>query len=146
MAPKATASTSSATPAHQGRPSQAVRPEEPHAIWVFWEGPDRRFAGWYVNIQEPFRRSADGFDTQDLELDVWIPRGRAWQLKDDELLDLRVREGRFTQDQAREARSVYSIEQRKQVAATYLSTGSLRKTAEVTGVPLSTVHGWSHSD
>lgn len=49
-------------------------------------------------------------------------------------------------DQAREARSVYSIEQRKQVAATYLSTGSLRKTAEVTGVPLSTVHGWSHSD
>jgi predicted RNA-binding protein associated with RNAse of E/G family len=71
---------------------------------VFWEGPERRFAGWYVNIQEPFRRTDEGFDTQDLELDVWIPRGRAWQLKDDELLDVRVQEGRFTQDQARAAR------------------------------------------
>ena len=80
------------------------RPGEMHAIWVFWQGPHREFAGWYVNIQEPFRRTATGFDTQDLELDIWIPAGREWQLKDDELLDVRVREGRFTQDQARAAR------------------------------------------
>jgi hypothetical protein len=80
------------------------RPGEMHAIWVFWQGPHREFAGWYVNIQEPFRRSAVGFDTQDLELDIWIPAGRAWQLKDDELLDVRVREGRFTEDQARATR------------------------------------------
>jgi hypothetical protein len=80
------------------------RPDELHAIWVFWQGPLREFAGWYVNIQEPFRRTAEGFDTQDLELDVWIPAGRDWQLKDDELLDVRVDEGRFTQDQADAAR------------------------------------------
>jgi hypothetical protein len=80
------------------------RPDEAHAIWVFWHGPEREFAGWYVNLQEPFRRTAEGFDTQDLELDIWIPAGGTWQLKDDELLDVRVREGRFTQDQARATR------------------------------------------
>ena len=71
---------------------------------MFWQGTHREFAGWYVNIQEPFRRTAAGYDTQDLELDVWIPAGRNWQLKDDELLDVRVREGRFTEDQAHAAR------------------------------------------
>ena len=33
------------------------RPGEAHAIWVFWDGPEREFAGWYVNFQEPFRRT-----------------------------------------------------------------------------------------
>src|SRR4051794_23709614 len=46
------------------------RPGEAHAIWVFWHGPDRVFRGWYVNLQEPFRRTDIGYDTQDLELDV----------------------------------------------------------------------------
>jgi hypothetical protein len=81
------------------------RPEEMHAIWVFWEGPKRDFAGWYVNLQEPFRRTAEGYDTQDLELDIWIPAGGTWELKDSELLDARVQEGRFTQDQARAIRA-----------------------------------------
>ncbi|HXK14070.1 MAG TPA: DUF402 domain-containing protein [Gaiellaceae bacterium] len=80
------------------------RPGEAHAVWVFWHGPERAFHGWYLNLQEPFRRTARGFDTQDLELDIWVPAEGAWVLKDDELLDVRVREGRFTEDQAREAR------------------------------------------
>ena len=80
------------------------RPGESHAVWLFWHGVERAFHGWYVNVQEPFRRTTVGYDTQDLELDIWIPREGGWVLKDDELLDLRVREGRFTQDQARAAR------------------------------------------
>jgi hypothetical protein len=81
------------------------RPGESHAVWVFWDGPDREHAAWYLNIQEPFRRRAHGYDTQDLELDVVLyPDGRV-ELKDDELLDVRVREGRFTQDQARAVRA-----------------------------------------
>ena len=80
------------------------RPDEQHAVWVFWEGTNREFAGWYLNIQEPFRRTPEGFDTQDLELDVLVwPDGRV-ELKDDELLDVRVEEGRFTQDQAHAVR------------------------------------------
>ena len=65
----------------------------------------RDFAGWYINLQEPFRRRRGSYDTQDLELDIWIPAGGTWQLKDSELLDQRVREGRFTQDQARAIRA-----------------------------------------
>src|SRR3954462_2436376 len=81
------------------------RPGEAYAVWVFWHGPERAFHGWYLNLQEPFRRTADGYETQDLELNIWMPDGGGWVLKDDELLDVRVREGRFTEDQARAARA-----------------------------------------
>lgn len=73
------------------------RPRESHAIWHFWEEPGRRFAGWYVNFQRPFERTVVGYDTLDLELDIWIPESRDWEWKDAEVLDERVREGRFTQ-------------------------------------------------
>lgn len=81
------------------------RPGEAYAVWAFWEGPERDFAGWYVNFQEPFRRTSRGFDTQDLELDLIVYPDGAWELKDDELLDVRVRQGRFTEDQARATRA-----------------------------------------
>jgi hypothetical protein len=80
------------------------RPHEAHAVWAFWHGPERAFHGWYLNLQEPFRRTAEGYDTQDHELDIWLPAEGTWVLKDDELLDIRVHEGRFTQDQARAIR------------------------------------------
>jgi hypothetical protein len=82
------------------------RPGDAYAIWLFWHGPEREFRGWYVNLQEPFRRTAAGYDTQDLELDIWVPLDGPWQWKDDELLDQRVREGRFTAGQAVEIRAV----------------------------------------
>ena len=81
------------------------RPGDTYAVWHFWDGPDRRFACWYLNLQEPFRRHATGYDTQDLELDlVMYPDGRV-VTKDAELLDVRVHEGRFTQDQADDVRA-----------------------------------------
>ena len=76
------------------------RPGDAYAIWVFWFGDEREFRGWYVNFQEPFRRTAEGYDTQDLELDIWVPVDGPWEWKDDELLTQRVREGRFTARQA----------------------------------------------
>jgi hypothetical protein len=81
------------------------RPGESYAIWLFWHGPHREFRGWYVNLQEPFRRTVDGYDTQDLELDIWLPLDAPWEWKDDALLDQRVREGRFTAAQAEEIRA-----------------------------------------
>ncbi len=73
------------------------RPEDHYAVWHFWEEPERTFSGWYLNLQRPFRRTTIGYDTQDLELDVWIPAedDAAWFFKDDDLLETRVREGRF---------------------------------------------------
>ena len=81
------------------------RPEDAYAVWHFWRGPERDFVCWYINLQEPFRRTAIGYDTQDLELDfVVYPSGR-WEIKDDELLDLRVREGRYSAEQVAEIRA-----------------------------------------
>jgi hypothetical protein len=76
------------------------RPGEAYAVWHFWDGPERRFAGWYLNLEEPVRRTSIGYDTQDLELDVWIPVDEPWRFKDEELLEERVREGRYTDEQA----------------------------------------------
>jgi hypothetical protein len=81
------------------------RPGEMHAVWHFWDGPARRFAGWYVNLQEPFRRTPQGYDTQDLELDIWIPADGPWRWKDVEALEQRVREGRYTAAQVESVRA-----------------------------------------
>jgi hypothetical protein len=82
------------------------RPGEPYAVWHFWHGPERVFEGWYVNLQEPFRRTPIGYDTHDLELDIWMPAGEMWSFKDDELLDTRVAEGRFTPAEVMEIRAL----------------------------------------
>jgi hypothetical protein len=75
---------------------QLQRPGEMHAVWVFWEGPERDFLCWYVNLQEPFRRTDRGFDTQDLELDIVVDRDGSWRYKDDEVLDVSIARGRWT--------------------------------------------------
>jgi len=82
------------------------RPGDSYAIWIFWHGAEREFRGWYVNLQEPFRRTAEGYDTQDLELDIVVSTDGRWAWKDDELLEERIREGRFTAEQVAEIRAV----------------------------------------
>lgn len=82
------------------------RPGEAYAVWHFWDGADRRFAGWYVNLQEAFRRTSIGYDTQDLELDVWIPVDESWSFKDAEKLDERIRDGRYSAEQVAATREL----------------------------------------
>lgn len=77
----------------------AQRPGEDHALWHFWDGPDRAFDSWYVNIQEAFRRTPIGFDTQDLELDIVVPLDGEWRFKDRDQLDRHIALGRYTADQ-----------------------------------------------
>ena len=78
---------------------QLQRPGEMHAIWVFWTGAERELSSWYVNIQEPFRRTSIGFDTQDLELDLVIAPNGSWRWKDEELIAAWVDKGRWTADE-----------------------------------------------
>lgn len=75
---------------------QLQRPGDLHAVWVFWTGPGREHAGWYVNLQEPFRRSSIGFDTQDLELDIVVEPDGSWRWKDDEQMESWVARGRWS--------------------------------------------------
>ena len=75
---------------------QLYRPGAMHSVWAFWEGARREFAAWYVNIEEPWRRTRRGYDTQDLELDIVIEPTGAWRFKDEEKLDPWVARGRWT--------------------------------------------------
>jgi hypothetical protein len=76
------------------------RPGDAYAVHAYWHGPQRELESWYLNLQDPFRRHAGGFDTADHELDLILHLDGRIEWKDDELLDARVGEGRFTQDQA----------------------------------------------
>jgi hypothetical protein len=76
------------------------------AVQHLWIGPDRDFACWYLNIQEPMRPTEIGFDSQDLELDIVVAPDRTWALKDDDLLDQRVAEGRWTPEEAAAIRAI----------------------------------------
>jgi hypothetical protein len=82
---------------------QLQRPGDMHAVWVLWQGPERSLGAWYVNLQEPFRRTKRGFDTQDLELDI-VVRPDGARYKDDELLDMWVERGRWTASEVAEIR------------------------------------------
>jgi hypothetical protein len=71
------------------------RPGDPYGVWVFWDGPERSFECWYLNIHE-WSRDPRGHAIRDLELDVVVyPDGR-WRLKDEDLVDVRVAEGRMS--------------------------------------------------
>lgn len=73
------------------------RPGDDHAVWHFWTGEERTFACWYINLQTAFVRTAIGFDTMDLELDLVVLPDGSWAFKDIDVLPARVAEGRLTQ-------------------------------------------------
>jgi predicted RNA-binding protein associated with RNAse of E/G family len=81
------------------------RPGKAHSIWHFWEGDERRFAGWYVNMQAPYVRYGRTFRSQDHELDIWVRADGSWEWKDEDELEDWVRRGRFTRAEVREIRA-----------------------------------------
>jgi Protein of unknown function (DUF402) len=75
------------------------------SIWVFWSGDNRHLDAWYINLQEPFRRTPEGIETQDLELDFVVSPDGSWQKKDDEMLDTWVKKGRWSADEVARIRA-----------------------------------------
>lgn len=74
-------------------------PDTPYSV-LLWTAEDRRRM-WYVNLQDPLRRTPIGFDTVDHALDVVIELDRSsWRWKDDEELAQAVREGLFSETEA----------------------------------------------
>lgn len=58
----------------------------------------RGVSHWYVNLQEPLRRSGIGFDTMDEVLDLVVaPDARSWERKDVDELEIAVELGRFSE-------------------------------------------------
>jgi hypothetical protein len=77
---------------------------EAHATHVMWN-PAREFIGWYVNLQEPLRRTRVGFETLDQELDIVVEPSGRWRWKDVEHLAEAEALGVFTPAQCRAVRA-----------------------------------------
>ena len=75
-----------------------------HCIELLWDETGE-FDGWYVNLQEPLRRSQLGFESDDLILDIRVQPGGSWAWKDEDELEEAVRLGRFTEEEARAIRA-----------------------------------------
>ena len=69
-----------------------------HSIGVFCEHEDgeRWHSAYYVNMEEPFRRTAIGFDTNDHTLDVMVTPDLEWRWKDEDELAERVELGVYS--------------------------------------------------
>ena len=100
---------------HGEHPSLAFRrgeklrlkdPGSRHSVWLHWStDEERRFLGWYVNMEASWERTASGFDTTDLALDLIVEPDRRWTVKDDSELDQLTRLGVFTDEERQRIRS-----------------------------------------
>jgi hypothetical protein len=71
------------------------RPGEWHSVQIMWTPGERTFLGWYINMEEPSRRTARGFDIRDLELDIEIAPDLSWHWKDEDVFEWAIDEGRI---------------------------------------------------
>lgn len=71
-----------------------------HSVWLFWTPPERRFAGWYVNLEAPWRPTTLGFETRDHTLDLWVEPDRTWSWKDEDELEVALAVGHYSDAEA----------------------------------------------
>ena len=75
-------------------------PGTPYSVLLLRD-PEGVFLRWYINLQEPLRRTSIGFDTVDHALDVLIePDRSSWSWKDEEELGEAVESGLFSPAEA----------------------------------------------
>ena len=75
-------------------------PDAAYAVLLFF-APDWSPLEWYVNLQDPLRRTSIGFDTTDHTLDVIVaPDRSSWRWKDEDELDAAIELGLYTHEQA----------------------------------------------
>jgi len=82
-------------------------PGRRHSVCLFWaqHGHGRTLSYYFVNLEEPFRRTAVGFDTQDHTLDVVVTPELDWTWRDEDELRNHVKEGFYTEALAEAARA-----------------------------------------
>lgn len=81
-----------------------------HSVWPMWFEDSWEFVCWYVNLQEPMRRTRFGFDTFDQSLDVIVHADLTWRWKDEDhfalLQDLGILSAAAADGVRREAEAV----------------------------------------
>jgi hypothetical protein len=82
-------------------------PGRAHSVSMSWErqAGARRLLKYFVNMEEPCRRTAVGFDTQDHTLDIEVSPTLAWHWRDEGELTSHVAEGFYTAELAAAARA-----------------------------------------
>jgi hypothetical protein len=70
-----------------------LEPEKYYSCWLFWDHTRGQFTSYYINFQLPFQRSALGFDTLDLDLDLVIDPQMCWHWKDEQDYREGIQEG-----------------------------------------------------
>jgi hypothetical protein len=77
-----------------------------YALLGFWDECHRVLLGWYLNLQEPMRRTPVGFDYFDLILDVEVSPDRSfWEWKDEDDFAEAQSRGLFAPEQAKAIRA-----------------------------------------
>ena len=77
-----------------------ARPGRAHSVYVFWSH-DRRVDHWYVNFEQPLRRSPVGFDTFDEKLDLIVRPDGSYRWKDEDELEQAAAAGLLDADAVR---------------------------------------------
>jgi hypothetical protein len=82
-------------------------PGRAHSVSIFWErqAGERRLLKYFLNMEEPFRRTTVGFDTQDHTLDIEVTPDLAWRWRDEDELANHVGQGFYTAELAAAARA-----------------------------------------
>jgi predicted RNA-binding protein associated with RNAse of E/G family len=105
--PKRTAAEKRARPAPPVPPDEYVWradtlrlmfPGRSHSVSLFWQrdAGESAFTKYFVNIEEPFRRTSIGFDTQDHTLDVVVQPDLSWAWRDEGEFENHLANGFFT--------------------------------------------------
>jgi hypothetical protein len=92
-------------------PTVRLRPVgHPYSVMRTWLAGEERFDGWYVNLEQPWRRTAVGFDSRDDVLDVVVSDDLdECRLKDVDELEFTVQVGMFTPAEAAAIRAAAEV-------------------------------------
>jgi hypothetical protein len=71
-----------------------------HSVYVFWD-EHGEFSHWYVNFEQPLRRSSVGFDTFDEKLDLIVRPDGSYRWKDEDELEQAAAVGLLDPDAVR---------------------------------------------
>jgi hypothetical protein len=68
----------------------------PYSLWLVFDASTWELAWRYINLEDPWLRTAIGFDSRDVYLDLVAgPLGDDWQWKDEDELAWIVEQGRI---------------------------------------------------
>lgn len=73
-----------------------IPPGAAHAFSAFWRDADWSFLGWYVDLQAPLQRIAQGFESEDYLLDILVEPDGSWTWKDEDEFEAAQHAGRFS--------------------------------------------------